>query len=182
MLYPIERETFVRKLVLAVCVVLGSTFLGVPPAHAAPPPLPPGKAKKVCDTPAAGAVRCHAQIRTDDNLNPLATPGPAGYGPTDLRNAYGITADAGAATIAIVDAYWYTNAESDLAAYRAKFGLPSPCTPTRNRDPVLQTAQSGGTAVTAAAGTIAPLPFRGARRRRWIWTWPARSARAATWC
>ena len=89
-----------RKLFLAVCVVLASAFLAVPPAHAAPPPLPPGKAKHVCDTPAAGAVRCHADIRTDDNLNPLATPEPTGYNPADLRNAYGITAD-GTATIAI---------------------------------------------------------------------------------
>ena len=115
-----------RKIVLAVCVVLGSMLLAVPPAHAAPPPLPPGKAKHVCDTPAAGAVRCHADIRTDDNLNPLATPGPTGYNPADLRNAYGITAD-GTATIAIVDAFGYANAETDLATYRAQFGLP-PCT------------------------------------------------------
>jgi subtilase family serine protease len=116
----------VRKLVLAVCVVLGAAFLAVPPAHAEPPKLPPGKAKKVCDSPAAGAVRCHSQIRTDDNLNPLATMGPAGYGPADLRTAYNITAD-GTATIAIVDAYGYANAEKDLATYRAQFGLPS-CT------------------------------------------------------
>ena len=88
--------------------------------------MPPGKAKKVCDTPAAGAVRCHANIRTDDNLNPLVTSGPAGYGPTELKNAYGITAD-GTATIAIVDAFGYANAETDLATYRAQFGLP-PCT------------------------------------------------------
>ena len=52
----------------------------------------------------------------------------SGVRPTDLRNAYGITAD-GTATIAIVDAYGYTNAESDLAAYRAQFGLPPSCTP-----------------------------------------------------
>jgi len=102
---------------------LGFVFLAVPPAHAAPPKLPPGKAKKVCDTPAAGAVRCHANIRTDDNLNPLVTSGPAGYGPTELKNAYGITAD-GTATIAIVDAYGYTNAESDLKKYRETFNLP----------------------------------------------------------
>jgi hypothetical protein len=88
--------------------------------------LPPGKAKHVCDAPAAGAVRCHAEIRTDDNLNPLATLGPAGYGPTELRNAYGITAS-GTATIAIVDAFGYANAEKDLTTYRAQFGLPS-CT------------------------------------------------------
>ena len=82
-----------RKLFLAVCVVLGSAFLAVPPAHAAPPPLPPGKSKHVCDTPAEGFARCYAHIRTDDNLNPLATSGPTGYGPVKLRNAYGITAD-----------------------------------------------------------------------------------------
>ena len=113
-----------RKLVLAVCVVLGSMLLAVPPAHAAPPKLPPGKAKHVCDTPAAGAVRCHAQIRTDDNLNPLATSGPSdsALGPEKLRNAYGITTD-GTATIAIVDAFGYTNAETDLAKYRTQFGL-----------------------------------------------------------
>ena len=103
-----------RKLFLAVCVVLGSAFLAVPPAHAAPPPLPPGKSKHVCDTPAEGFARCYAHIRTDDNLNPLATAGPTGYGPVKLRNAYGITAD-GTATIAIVDAFGYANAETDLA-------------------------------------------------------------------
>ena len=113
-----------RKLVLAVCVVLGSMLLAVPPAHAAPPKLPPGKAKHVCDTPAAGAVRCHAQIRTDDKLNPLATsePSDSALGPEKLRNAYGITTD-GTATIAIVDAFGYSNAESDLAKYRTQFGL-----------------------------------------------------------
>ena len=116
-----------RKLLLAVCVVLGSAFLAVPPAHAAPPQLPPGKSKHVCDTPAAGFARCHAKIRTDDNLNPLATPEPAGYGPAELRSAYGIPADAAGKTIAIVVAYGYANAETDLATYRAQFGMES-CT------------------------------------------------------
>jgi subtilase family serine protease len=71
-------------------------------------------------------MRCHADIRTDDNLNPLATSGPTGLNPADLRNAYGITAD-GTATIAIVDAFGYANAETDLQTYRGQFGLP-PCT------------------------------------------------------
>ena len=53
--------------------------------------------------------------------------GPRGYGPVELRNAYGITAD-GTATIAIVDAFGYANAETDLATYRAQFGLGD-CTP-----------------------------------------------------
>ena len=116
-----------RKLLLAVCVVLGSAFLAVPPAHAAPPQLPPGKSKHVCDTPAAGFARCHAKIRTDDNHNPLATPDPPGYGPAEHRSAYGIPADAAGKTIAIVVAYGYANAETDLATYRAQFGMES-CT------------------------------------------------------
>jgi hypothetical protein len=116
----------VRKLFHVVCVVLCCASLAVPLVHAAPPTLPPGKAKHVCDLPGPGAARCHAQIRTDDNLNPLATVGPAGYGPTDLRNAYGITTS-GTATIAIVDAFGYANAEKDLATYRTQYGL-TPCT------------------------------------------------------
>ncbi|WP_055532201.1 S53 family peptidase [Streptomyces graminilatus] len=56
---------------------------------------------------------------------------PTGYGPSDLQNAYGLT-DAAASngsgeTIAIVDAFDDPNAESDLATYRAQYGLPA-CT------------------------------------------------------
>jgi subtilase family serine protease len=57
---------------------------------------------------------------------PNATP--SGYGPADLRAAYNITGSGSSSiTVAIVDAYGYNNAESDLAKYRAQFGLP-PCT------------------------------------------------------
>ncbi|MFJ6086622.1 peptidase S8 [Streptomyces sp. NPDC092369] len=56
---------------------------------------------------------------------------PSGYGPTDLRSAYGLTSAAtsnGAGeTIAIVDAYNDPNAEADLATYRSYYGL-SACT------------------------------------------------------
>ncbi len=56
-----------------------------------------------------------------------------GYFPPELRAAYGLTAaseSAGAGqTVAIVDAYDDPNAESDLAKYREKFGLPA-CTAT----------------------------------------------------
>jgi subtilase family serine protease len=83
-----------------------------------------------------GTTRCHAHIVTDARGNPmngkpvaqpLATP--SGYGPADLRSAYNIPAGAGSATytIAIVDAYGYPNAESDLATYRAQYNLPA-CT------------------------------------------------------
>jgi subtilase family serine protease len=55
---------------------------------------------------------------------------PAGYGPTQLRSAYKIVASGSqTTTIAIVDAYGYTNAETDMGVYRSTFGLPA-CTST----------------------------------------------------
>src|SRR6266567_1523446 len=79
-----------------------------------------------------GTVRCFAHVVTDARGNPrngklspnAGTPG--GYGPPDLRSAYNITTN-GTTTIAIVDAYGYSNAETDLATYRAQYGLPA-CT------------------------------------------------------
>jgi subtilase family serine protease len=78
-----------------------------------------------------GTARCFAHVVTNargEEVNGKVTPNvvPSGYGPADLRSAYNITAN-GTTTIAIVDAYGYTNAESDLAVYRAQYGLP-PCT------------------------------------------------------
>jgi subtilase family serine protease len=83
----------------------------------------------VCPGPAAaGTARCHAHVVTDDKGQPLATSGPTGYAPADLRTAYNITVSGSSSTIvAIVDAYGYPNAESDLAVYRTQFNLP-PCT------------------------------------------------------
>ena len=79
-------------------------------------------------------MHCHAhvQVRADGTpiLGKAAAGGttPAGYGPADLRNAYRIRLTGSPGTvIAIVDAYGYSKAESDLATYRAQFGLP-PCT------------------------------------------------------
>jgi hypothetical protein len=88
----------------------------------------------VCPGPAGpGTAKCHARIVTDDKGNPIernAPPssGPSGFKPADLRAAYNITATGNSTTtVAIVDAYGYTNAETDLATYRSTFGLPA-CT------------------------------------------------------
>lgn len=106
---------------------------------------------QACPGPAApDTARCHAHVVTDskgvpfENLNkngkPIlldatpdrggATPAvtPAGYGPPDLRSAYGLgSADVGqtTTTIAIVDAYGYTNALTDLNVYRKQFSIPA---------------------------------------------------------
>ncbi len=88
----------------------------------------------VCPGPVAPmTARCHAHMVTDGRGNPFVRDvarnvTPSGYGPPDLRSAYKITATGSSATtIALVDAYGYTNAESDLGVYRAQFGLPA-CT------------------------------------------------------
>ena len=84
---------------------------------------------RVCSgTAAPGSASCHAHIVKDETGQPFATTGPAGYAPADLRAAYAVTGTGTSATIiAIVDAFGYPNAESDLATYRAQFGLPA-CT------------------------------------------------------
>lgn len=83
---------------------------------------------------APGVASCNARVVTDSKGIPLVRNGvtpnalPSGYGPSDLRAAYRVPATSAARrTIAIVDAYGYTNAEADLAVYRSTFGLPA-CT------------------------------------------------------
>jgi subtilase family serine protease len=80
--------------------------------------------KRVCAHAPTGYAACDAHVRTNGNLKPLATTGPTGYSPAQLRTAYGITASGSSSTtIAIVDAYANPNAAADLTAYRNAFGL-----------------------------------------------------------
>lgn len=89
----------------------------------------PGPATRVCGTVPRGYARCQAWRRTDIDGETGTTP--KGYAPSDLQTAYGLTSysrqDGSGTTVAIVDAYDDPNAASDLAVYRAQFGLPS-CT------------------------------------------------------
>jgi len=83
----------------------------------------PVKHAAICSGPAAaGTARCHGHVVVDSSGQPLATSGPAGYSPSDLRSAYKVTGTGTSSTrVAIVDAYGYQNAESDLAVYRSQF-------------------------------------------------------------
>ena len=86
--------------------------------------------RDVCDAASVkpGQMRCHAKVRTEANGAIKAFATPSGLGPADLVSAYKLAAGGGAGkTIAIVDAQDDPKAESDLATYRAQFGLP-PCT------------------------------------------------------
>src|ERR1017187_7420847 len=84
----------------------------------------------VCERvrPGSGAMRCLSTTRTNPDGTVLKSATPSGFGPTDLRSAYNLPASGGAGRIvAVVDAFDDPTAESDLAAYRAQFGL-SACT------------------------------------------------------
>ena len=78
-------------------------------------------------------ARCHARIVSDAAGHVKANfkthpDAPSGYSPANLQSAYKVTTSGSSSTIvAIVDAYGYTNAESDLGVYRTQFGLGS-CT------------------------------------------------------
>jgi len=82
---------------------------------------------RVCPGASVGEASCHALVLVNSKGQPNVTSTPSGYGPSDLRSAYGLTASGAGQTVAIVDAYDDPNAEADLGVYRAQYGLP-PCT------------------------------------------------------
>ncbi len=81
----------------------------------------------LCKAAPAGHGRCFAHVRTDASGQIVTNATPQGFGPQDLQSAYAVPAGGAGRTVAIVDAFDDPNAETDLAAYRAQFGLP-PCT------------------------------------------------------
>jgi hypothetical protein len=136
------RRAFVRtRIALALTVLLVPIATGVTPgavaasnpgAPAAPAATPQTEA--LCGPAAPGYASCLSLRRTDiaararSQIASLASP--SGYGPADLQSAYALgPASSGGSgeTVAVVDAYDQPNAEADLAAYRAQYGL-SACT------------------------------------------------------
>jgi MYXO-CTERM domain-containing protein len=86
--------------------------------------------RPLCPGPDAQGRRCFAQVLVDADDYPITdtTSPPGGWTPGELETAYGLPTGGGkGTTIAIYIGSHYTNAESDAAAYRTKFGLP-PCT------------------------------------------------------
>ncbi|HEY5094774.1 MAG TPA: S8 family serine peptidase [Candidatus Eremiobacteraceae bacterium] len=80
-----------------------------------------------CGAVPDGFARCFSLVRTDAFARTF--PDQSGYGPSDLQAAYklpSVTAGSGQ-TVAVVDAYDDSTAESDLQIYRSHFSLPD-CT------------------------------------------------------
>ena len=108
---------------------------GQRPLAAPQAPRLPGGVRRVCPVPIrAGQMECLSLIRTNTAhlLGSALDQAVSGYGPADLQRAYnlvGASARRGAReTVAVVDAFNDANAVSDLATYRAHYGLP-PCKP-----------------------------------------------------
>ncbi len=106
--------------------------------------IPQQPSAMVCN---GGALHCYAQIRTDGTGHIQHYANTSGIGPADIKSAYKLDTTKGAgATIAIIDAFNYPNAASDLAAYRSNYGLPA-CT-----------VASGCLKIVNQNGATSPLP------------------------
>ena len=100
-------------------------------ATASAAPSPKLHPAHVCKSVAAqGEATCHALKMVDaKGIAPMSTsPAASALDPTELQSAYKLTGlSSGGRTVAIVDAYGYTNLERDLGVYRTQFKLPA-CT------------------------------------------------------
>ncbi|MER6066080.1 putative Ig domain-containing protein [Streptomyces sp. NPDC001792] len=99
----------------------------------------------LCAKAEPGYASCFAQRRTDikQHLAAALAAAPSGLSPANLHSAYNLPTTGGSGmTVAIVDAYNDPNAESDLATYRAQYGLSS-C--TKANGCFRQVSQTGST-------------------------------------
>jgi subtilase family serine protease len=112
--------------VLRLVSITALSMLGFGPSALAAPSANGVTHRHVCGPAAPGFARCHADVVTDAQGAPAVTATPSGYGPSDLRSAYALTATGSTSTtVAIVDAYDDPNAASDLTHYRSQYGLPT---------------------------------------------------------
>jgi hypothetical protein len=104
---------------------------------------------RVCATPRPGRASCNAIVDRDVSGNVSPAVAPQGYGPSDLQAAYRLPSGSagGGRTVAVVDAFDLASAESDLATYRSRFGLPA-CTTANGC--FRKVNQAGGSTVPSA--------------------------------
>ena len=104
-------------------------------------------AHHACSAATAGHAACTAVGLYTANGKPLAgtTPPATALTPTQLQSAYKLTGlKSGGKTVAIVDAYGYTNLERDLGVFRSYYGL-SACTTANGCLRVIN--ETGGTSL-----------------------------------
>jgi Ricin-type beta-trefoil lectin domain/Putative Ig domain len=110
--------------------------------------LPPNVRRACSLATKAGEMECTSLVRTNTKhyLGVVQDQAVSGYGPSQLQSAYNLSsASAGGGageTVAVVAAYDDPNAVSDLAVYRAEFGLPA-CSPTTGAGCVTKENENG---------------------------------------
>ncbi len=121
----IIRRTVIAALAIVGCLAAAGVAAAATPAvH-----------DSACARPSGpNAVRCTAVVR--DLVRRQVTTTPQGYGPAQLRAAYGLTSlsltsPTTTQTVAIVDAFSDPHLASDVAAYRQHYGLPACTTATK---------------------------------------------------
>ena len=139
------KKSLITAAVGAASLVVAALATGLPAASAAPSTkLHPAR---VCASVAAkGEATCHALKMVDaKGVAPAtATPAASALDPSELRDAYKINGLSSTGTVAIVDAYGYTNLEHDLTPYRSYWGLPA-CTTATGCLRIIN--QNGGTSL-----------------------------------
>ncbi|BAJ30049.1 MULTISPECIES: S8 family serine peptidase [Kitasatospora] len=143
-----HRPLALTAALLTTSALTTATLTSAHPAQAGPRWVHTCTAPARADTASCDALRVVGAAAAADS---------DGYGPAELRAAYGLPADGGAgAVIAVVDAYDHPRAEADLDVYRKHYGLPA-C--TADSGCFRKTDQRGGTRLprgnTAWAGEIA---------------------------
>ena len=140
------KKSWIVAAVGAASLVATALATGVPSATAAPAAkLHPAHVCKAVT--AKGEATCHAlKMVNAKGVAPAATTPPgSGLDPIELKSAYKLTGlTSGGRTVAIVDAYGYTNLERDLGVYRAQFNIPA-CTKANGCLRVID--QNGGTSL-----------------------------------
>ncbi|MGO4256472.1 S53 family peptidase [Marmoricola sp. RAF53] len=129
---------------LGLVALLGGTFATAPADAAAH-----GRhAVRVCAASSTATVAsCSSKVMVSDatgKVDASGTPPASAMTPVQLRAAYGLNGLDATSTVAIVDAYGYTNLERDLGTYRSQFGL-TPCTKANKCLRVID--QNGGTSL-----------------------------------
>jgi subtilase family serine protease len=109
----------------------------------------PGVRRACAATTRPGIMSCLALVRTDITQRSAAflhdsPPTTDGYGPPQLISAYKLPSSTAVRKVAVVDAYNDPNAVSDLAVYRASWGLPA-CIPGTGAGCLTVTNQNGAT-------------------------------------
>jgi len=139
------KKSWIVAAVGAASLVAAALATGLPAASAVSAKLHPAHVCKA--VVAKGEATCHAlKMVNDKGVAPAAVAPPAsGLDPTELKSAYKLTGlSGGGRTVAIVDAYGYTNLERDLNVYRSQFGMTA-CTQANGCLRIID--QNGGTAL-----------------------------------